>query len=121
MENRERQDVHSIVDDAFSLMHTFVVLSIVVFVGWNIFSVVQGFNAMSAAPWIKATASITSKDNDQRLSVKSTDLPKGGDVVNVDQYAYGALAPGDTVCLQYKRIPDDSQYGIELVGKGACK
>jgi hypothetical protein len=27
---------------------------------------------------------------------------------------------GDSVCVQYKRITDDPQHGIELLGQGRC-
>jgi hypothetical protein len=93
---------------------------IVVLVGWALFSSIQNVQNIDKAPVSKATALVTSKDNDQRLSVKSTDLPKKGDVVSVDQYAYGAVSVGDSVCVRFKRLSDDPQYGIEFVSQGSC-
>jgi hypothetical protein len=78
-------------------------------------------NRLDAAPYIKASVMITSKDSDGRLSLKSTDLPKGGDRLAVDRFAYGAASVGEVACVQYKRLPDDSQYGIEFVNQGSCK
>ncbi len=96
-------------------------ISMVVLVIWVLSSSIQEAQTIDKAPVLKATALITSKDSDQKLSVKSTDLPKKGDVVNVDQYAYGAVSVGDSICVQFKRIPDDPQYGIEFVNQGSCQ
>jgi hypothetical protein len=90
------------------------------YTAWLVFSGVQESSAVLNTPFLKATAKITSKDIDQHLSIKSADLPKGGDVIAVDQYVYGAVVAGDSVCVQYKQIQDDKQYGTEFVAKGTC-
>jgi hypothetical protein len=77
-------------------------------------------NRLDAAPYIKASVIITSKDTDGRLSLKSSALPKGGDRVAVDRFAYGAASVGEVACVQYKSIADDPQYGTEFVGNGSC-
>jgi hypothetical protein len=74
-----------------------------------------------AVPFVKANAVITSKDGDDKLSIKSSTLPKGGDVIGVDRYAYGATSIGDSVCVRYKRLPDEPQHGTEFVSQGSCK
>jgi hypothetical protein len=74
-----------------------------------------------AVPYSNANAIVTSKDRDTRLSVKSAALPKGGDVIDVDRYAYGATSIGDSVCVRYKRLPDEPQHGTEFVSQGSCK
>jgi hypothetical protein len=98
-----------------------VPISLVAFVIWALFSFIQDAQTIDKAPVSKATALVTSKDSDQHLSVKSVDLPKKGDVVSVDQYAYGAVSVGDSVCVRFKRLPDDPQYGIEFVSQGSCQ
>jgi hypothetical protein len=80
----------------------------------------QASNRRDAAPYKKASVIITSKDSDGRLSLKSTALPKGGDRLAVDQYAYGAALVGEVACVQYKSTADDPQYGTEFVGNGSC-
>jgi hypothetical protein len=105
----------------FSILAIGVPVSMVAFIVWSLFSFIQEAQTIDKAPVSKATALITSKDPDQKLSVKSTDLPKKGDVVDVDQYAYGAVSVGDSVCVQFKRLPDDPQYGIEFVSQGSCQ
>jgi hypothetical protein len=88
---------------------------------WMIVSMYQGLEAEKSAPFIRATAIITSKDNDQRLSIKSADLPQGGDVVAVDRFVYGAISTGDRVCVQYKNISDNPQFATEFLNKGSCQ
>lgn len=73
-----------------------------------------------SSPFIKLTAIVTSKD-DQQLGVKSKLLPSKGDLIAVDKYAYGSVVVGDSVCIQYKSLPSEPQYGAEFVGKGPCK
>jgi hypothetical protein len=90
------------------------------YMGWTAFSMLQETQAIAAAPFSNATAIITSKDPNQHLSIKSSALPKGGDVIYVDQYVYGATSVADPVCVHYKHLPNDLQFGTELVGKGAC-
>jgi hypothetical protein len=70
-----------------------------IIISWllNLISGVQRDNAIQVAPYISTTALITSKDSSEKLSVKSPDLPKKGDVIDVDQYTYGAVSPGDRV------------------------
>jgi hypothetical protein len=77
-------------------------------------------NRLDAAPYIKASVMITSKDSDGRLSVKSSALPKGGDRIVADQYVYGAASVGEVACVQYKSIADNPQYITEYVGLGSC-
>jgi hypothetical protein len=93
-------------------------------IGFNSLDALQETsNRLDASPYIKASAIITSKDSDGRLSLKSSALPKGGDRIVVDQYVYGAVSTGDRVCVQFKTIPevpDGQQYGTEFVGLGSC-
>jgi hypothetical protein len=77
--------------------------------------------ASKAGPFSKATALITSKDPDEKLSIKSADLPKKGDVISVDQYTYGAASVGDSICVRHKETPENPQYGTEFVGLGNCQ
>lgn len=97
------------------------VISFFSFVIWMIITPSPIEDAAEKAPFLKATAIVTSKDTDQRLSIKSTDLPKGGDVVAVDQFVYGTISSGDRVCVKYKSISDDPQISTEFVGKGSCQ
>jgi hypothetical protein len=93
------------------------------FVGWMIFSSAQTSMAIDAAPFQKVTVSITSKDGDEKLSIRSNELPKGGDVIGVNQYTYGAVTIGDRICVRFKNIPDvpdGQQYGTEFVSLGSC-
>lgn len=71
-------------------------------------------------PFMKLTAIVTSKD-DQKLGAKSDLLPSKGDLIAVDKYVYGSVSVGDSVCIQYKSLPSEPQYGAEFVGKGPCK
>jgi hypothetical protein len=94
------------------------------FVAGAAYSLIRiGFNFLDDwqhLPYIKASVIITSKDTDGRLSLKSSALPKGGDRVAVDRFAYGAASVGEVACVQYKSIADDPQYGTEFVGNGSC-
>jgi hypothetical protein len=74
-----------------------------------------------AAPYSNANSTVTSKDTNQHLSIKSAALPKGGDVTLVDQYVYGATSVGDSVCVQYRSTPSDRQYDVGFVGQGSCQ
>jgi hypothetical protein len=88
---------------------------------WAIVSMSQALEAINLAPLLQATVTVTSKDTDQRLSIQSADLPKGGDVVSVDQFVYGAISSGDRICVQYKSISDDPQFATEFLNKGSCQ
>jgi hypothetical protein len=88
---------------------------------WEIVSRHQEIEALDAVPFSQVTATVTSKDSDLRLSIKSNALPKGGDVVTVDRFAYGAVSKGDSVCVKYKNIPEDSQFATEFVDIGSCQ
>jgi hypothetical protein len=117
VEERQRLDIESIEDSDYfqKLVLAGFSAAFAVFLVFLAWPVTQVAISIHTAPFLRATALITSKDSDQSLSVKSADLPKGGDVIFVDRFVYGAVAPGDSVCLQYKLIPDDSQYGTEFV------
>lgn len=70
---------------------------------------------------IKVSGVITSKDENQKLSVKSAELPKVGDVINVNRQEYGSVATGDVVCIQYKSISSYPQEMVEFVSRGKCQ
>ncbi len=79
----------------------------------------------SSVPYDNADAIITSKELTllsmlPRLSIKSPELPKGGDLIRVDSYIYGAASIGDKICVQYRSTSENPQYGVEYVGKGSC-
>ncbi len=71
-------------------------------------------------PFIPLIATVTSKDGNQ-LAVSSELLPRKGDLIAVDKYAYGSVVVGDSVCIQYKSLPEEPQYGAEFVSEGPCK
>lgn len=121
MEKQQRPSVDSIPESAPLLVLSFVMLSFLGFLVWIFATVFTEADAINKAPFLKTTALITSKDPDQNLSVKSTDLPRKGDVVAVDQYAYGSVAVGDSICVQYKQLSDEPQYNTEFVDKGVCQ
>lgn len=102
----------------------FAILAMVTLLGYGVWGITSFYLLLASiekVPFVQATAIVTSKDNDQRLSIKSTDLPKGGDVVSVDQFVYGAISSGDRVCVQYKSISDDPQYATDFLNKGSCQ
>ena len=103
------------------VMLFFLIITPVSFIGFCFWTIGSSLVAKEKAPFSQATAIVTSKDSDQRLSIKSTDLPKSGDVVSVDQFSYGAVSTGDHVCVQYKSISGDPQFLTEFVGKGSCQ
>jgi hypothetical protein len=86
----------------FSLLFDTIFWSIptafIVFLVWLLWSVSQDRAAINTAPFQKVTVSVTSKDSGEKLSIKSPGLPKKGDVIGVDQYTYGAVSTGDSVC-----------------------
>jgi hypothetical protein len=70
-----------------------------IFIAPKIIGVLLQINMLeSSVPYDNADAIITSKEP-SRLSIKSAELPKGGDVIKVDSYAYGAASIGDKICV----------------------
>jgi hypothetical protein len=80
----------------------------------------QASSRRDAAPYIKASVIITSKNSDDRLSLKSSALPKGGGRLAVDRFAYGAASVGEVACVQYRSTSTDRQYDVGFVSLSGC-